>query len=142
MYEIFIVSNFEIIHSNFSFGTNFYAGACLIVPEGNSTSHTSPFIEALSVMMSCCLFLNNTGSRCGGLLLESSTLLFSVITINESVFLCKKLLHTRDVKTAYAGGMCIEVMVGSGSRIVISDSLFQENSEGVVQYLFMNCKSV
>ena len=130
VYEILFVSGFQISHTNFSFGTNFYAGACLIIPEVNSTSHTRPFIEVLSVMMSHCLFLNNTGSRCGGLLLESSTLLFSVITIDESVFLRNKLLHTRDVETASAGGMCIEVAVGSGSHIVISDSLFQENSEG------------
>ena len=129
VYEIFIVSNFEIIHSNFSFGTNFYAGACLIVPEGNSTSRTSPFIESLSVMVSHCLFLNNTGSRCGGLLLESFTLLNSLIKINESVFLHNKLLHTRDVKTAYAGGMCIIMGLFSGSQIIISNSLFQENSE-------------
>ena len=123
MYKIsFYKSN--ISHSNFSFGANFYAGVCLIVPEANGT------LGYLFNTVSHCLFLNNTGSRCGGLLLESFALLFSSIKINESVFLHNKLLHTRDVKGAYAGGMCIIIVLFSGSQIVISDSLFQENSEG------------
>ena len=121
VYKIYASFN-NISHSNFSFGTNFYAGFCLIVPEVTST------LRVLQVMVSHCLFLNNTGSMCGGLLLESVTLLNSLIGINNSVFLHNN-LHTRDVEAACAGGMCIIMVVFSGSQIIISDSLFEENSE-------------
>ena len=126
-YEIHYASLFNIIHSNFSFGINFYAGVCLIVPAGIYS--ISPFRGVLEVQVHDCLFLNNTGSKCGGLLLESSKLLDSSIEIVGSVFLHNK-LHTKDCNAVATGGMIIDVAMYSGGSIIILNSLFQENFEG------------
>ena len=126
-YEIHYASLFNIIHSNFSFGINFYAGVCLIVPAGIYS--ISPFRGVLEVQVHDCLFMNNSGSKCGGLLLESSKLLDSSIGIVGSVFLHNK-LHTKDCNTVATGGMIIDVAMYSGGSIIILNSLFQENFEG------------
>ena len=125
-YEMHYTSLYHIMHSNFSFGTNFDAGVCLIVPI---TYNNFPLRVVFGVKVSHCLFLNNTGSQCGGLLLESSNYVDFSIEIIDSMFLYNK-LDTNDCSFPCAGGIVIAVGIKSGGRLVIYNSLFQENYEG------------
>ena len=119
---------YNITYSNFSFGNNFYAGLCLKFLEPYSVLDESERLLEIEVFR--CLFLNNTGSKCGGLLLEATCQKFACyIFISESVFLGNKL---QTIAEAANGGMTIIVGIyhDKDRYIGISNSLFKENSGG------------
>ena len=119
---------YNITYSNFSFGSNFYAGLCLKFLEPYSVVDESE--RLLQVLVFHCLFLNNTGSKCGGLLLEATCQKFDCfIVILESIFLGNKLQTTAE---AANGGMTIIVGINldKGRVVNILNSLFKENSGG------------
>ena len=124
----YFYSQYNITNSNFSFGNNLYASLCLKIPhKHNDDNEGDARKTTLGVTRS--LFLNNTGSKCGGLLLESSDYIECLILIRHSVFLHNKVLN-KNLQIDSSGGMSIITALSTGSTISIYKSLFQENLGG------------
>ena len=113
-------ARYDVTHSNFSYSSNLYAGVKMI----------TEYIAQVSIYMlfSHCLFLHNSETECGGLLL----VLGAGYTCNVKVSY-SKFLHNSIVagKNKYAGGMNILQEKHLGS-LMVTDSLFQKNYGGGV----------
>ena len=119
-------ASYGIMYSNFSDGSNMLAGVYIVIPEKNETNN----IEGeLMLTVYRCLFLKNTGTKCGGLFLKSSNYLDVSISISNSEFLYNKMNISKDIGVYSSGGMTMIVGLHNGN-IEIYKCLFQGNSGG------------
>ena len=114
-------ASYNVTHSNFSYSSNLYAGVKMI-------TETMAYFS-INVLFAHCLFLHNSETERGGLLLQLASSLYC-----EAIVLHSKFLNNSVVagKNDDAGGMTILMQKKRGSVMVV-DSLFQKNHGGGVQ---------
>ena len=123
----FYTALYYVTHSNFSYGSNLYAGVHMMTTPSKQNAHNSIMRLQLKVLFSHCLFLNNSETERGGLFLQLSFLNCEV-TVLYSKFLHNSLVTKL---TKFAGGMNILQEKYMGSLMVV-DSLFKKNYGGGV----------
>lgn len=130
MYQISFAS-FGINYSNFSNGSNMFAGVLILIPRKSKTNEIK---GGLMFIVHHCLFINNTGIKGGGLFLLSRNYLDVSILISHSEFLYNKV----NTGAFTSGGMSLVVGLRNGS-VKIDKSLFQGNFGGgaLISYYVM-----
>ena len=124
----FYTASYNVTHSNFSYGSNLYAGVQMMTIPSKLYAHESIKGLQLKVLFAHCLFLNNSETKRGGLLLQLGSPSYCEVIVSYSKF-----LHNSVVTEIanVAGGMSIFLKMKNGS-VIMSDSLFQKNQGGGV----------
>ena len=122
----FYTASYYITHSNFSYGSNLYAGVQMMTTPSKQNAHESIMGLQLNVLFAHCLFLHNSETERGGLLLQLSSFLNCEVIVSYSKFLHNSVVTER---TIVAGGMSIFLAMKKGS-VIMFDSLFQKNQGG------------
>ena len=119
-------TSYYVTHSNFSYGSNLYAGVKMMTTPSKQNAHKSIKGLQLNVLFAHCLFLHNSETECGGLLLKLSSFINGTVIVSYSKFLHNSVVTERE---NFAGGMTILLAMKTGF-VIIFDSLFQKNQGG------------
>ena len=114
---------FNITHSNFSYGMNQDSAMHLYLQKMYTQSNNN---GSYMVFISHCLFLKNTGTKCGGLLILSSSYLTQRISVTNTDFMYNEVVNKATQYTDYyiksSGGLCCTLAMHQGLIKIIESS--------------------